>query len=103
MLELEVEQNGGEEEDDDEVTSRLGVQEVNVQDELRHMDEVASLACKTSAAMMVGQQNQQKDDDGATAEDESVTSGSAEKQEGAEENSTEVSEDTDHSMLKLEA
>ncbi|GLT79085.1 hypothetical protein SLA2020_505910 [Shorea laevis] len=50
------------------------------------MGEVASSMGDTSAIMLVGQQNRQGHFDGATAEEDSVIGGLAEKQEGAEEN-----------------
>ncbi|GLT99994.1 hypothetical protein SLE2022_173940 [Rubroshorea leprosula] len=91
MLRLEVEQNRGDEEEDD-MAIRLEMQEINVQNEVRHTDVVASLAGDTSAIVMVGQLNGQEKSrlgtNEATEEKDSVTGGTIEKHEEVEENTS---------------
>ncbi|GKV48002.1 hypothetical protein SLEP1_g54845 [Rubroshorea leprosula] len=91
MLGLEAEQNRGDEEEDD-MAIRLEMQEINVQNEVRHTDVVASLAGDTSAIVMVGQLNGQEKSrlgtDEATEEEDSMTGRTIEKHEEAEENTS---------------
>ncbi|GKV05109.1 hypothetical protein SLEP1_g17151 [Rubroshorea leprosula] len=87
MIELGAAQNRGDEEKDDRAI-QLGVQETNVQDEVRHTDVVASSVGDTLAVMLMGQQHGKEDSDEVAEEEGSVTGGITEKQDEAEVNIT---------------